>query len=151
MCACSCPQCKCLYYVTSFHEYQGIQGHLKGLTLCLIPPTSPQKNQFSCHKRAASPTPSPSQLSACSPIPMMEIRLIKRAYCLWCHGYPVITHSMAAPPLFALKPHGDPLPPKSNQLFFSSTFTSDIVPDRLRTSLSTSRDGTGRRISEKRV
>lgn len=47
---------------------------------------------------------------------MTEIRFIKRAYCLWCHGYPVITHSMAAPPLFALKPRRDSLPPKSNQL-----------------------------------
>lgn len=82
----------------------------------------------------------------------MEIRLIKRAYCLWCHGYPVITHSVAAPPPFALKPRRDSLPPKSNQLSPPpSTFTSDIVPDRLHTSLSTSRDGEGRGVFERRL
>lgn len=102
--------------MTSFHEYPGIQGHLKGLTLCLIPATSPQKNQFNCHKRAALPLPGFPGSPASASIPTMEISLIKRAYCLWCHGYPVITHSVAAPPPFALKPRRDLLPPKSNQL-----------------------------------
>lgn len=70
------PQCD---DVTSFHEYPGIQRHLKALTLCLIPATSPQKNQFSSHKRGRLPfSPRLFASLASSSIPMMEIRLIKR-------------------------------------------------------------------------
>lgn len=128
-------------------------GPLKWFNTLLNPCyKSPEKKQFNCHKRAASSLP----FLALLPLPLSQrwrLSLLRGlGYCLWCHGYPVITHSMAAPPPFTLKPRRDLLLPKSNQLSPSpSTFTSDIVPDRLRTSLSTSMDGKGRGIFEKRL
>lgn len=74
-CSCHHPHFSC---VTSFHEYPGIQGHLEALTLCLIPATSPQKNQFSSHKGLPLSLPRFLGSLASFSIPMMEIRLIKR-------------------------------------------------------------------------
>lgn len=103
---------RCTVYslYTPFYEYQGIQNW----TLCVIPAArSPKKKRFGCHEKGLAFPPPLLPLPPSIP----EIRFIKRAYCLWCHGYPVITHSGAALLLFPCKPDRDLLTPKSNQLY----------------------------------